>query len=112
MTKIKSLADLKAMKQSVQEKIDTRAKGTAEGLVQVKIAMATCGIAAGAKMLSKHAALAKEQNLKDLYCYDRSLGHYWKLRRELTNEEWLEIDKRKKNGERLSDILDDMRVLD
>lgn len=70
------------------------------------------GIAAGAKMLSKHAALAKEQNLKDLYCYDRSLGHYRKLRRELTNEEWLEIDKRKKNGERLSDILDDMRVLD
>ena len=70
------------------------------------------GIAAGAKMLSKHAALTKEQNLKDLYCYDRSLGHYWKLRRELTNEEWLEIDKRKKNGERLSDILDDMRVLD
>ena len=50
-------------------------------------------------MLSKHAALTKEQNLKDLYCYDRSLGHYWKLRRELTNEEWLEIDKRKKNGE-------------
>lgn len=49
---------------------------------------------------------------KHLYCYDRSLGHYWKLRRELTNEEWLEIDKRKKNGERLSDILDDMRVLD
>ena len=32
------------------------------------------GIAAGAKMLSKHAALAKEQSLKDLYCYDRSLG--------------------------------------
>ena len=63
-------------------------------------------------MLSKHAALTKEQTLKDLYCYDRSLGHYWKLRRELTNEEWLEIDKRKKNGERLSDILDAMRVLD
>ena len=70
------------------------------------------GVAAGAKMLSKHAALAKEQDLKDLYCYDRSLGHYWKLRRELTNEEWLEIDRRKKNGERLSDILDEMKVLD
>ena len=63
-------------------------------------------------MLSKHAALAKEQDLKDLYCYDRSLGHYWKLRRELTNDEWLEIDKRKKEGERLSDILDDMKVLE
>lgn len=70
------------------------------------------GGAAGARMLLKHAALAKEQNLKDLYCYDRSLGHYWKLRRELTNEEWLEIDKRKQQGDRLSDILDDMRVLD
>ena len=70
------------------------------------------GIAAGAKMLSKHAALAKEQDLKDLYCYDRSLGHYWKFRRELTNDEWLEIDKKKKEGERLSDILDDMKVLE
>lgn len=70
------------------------------------------GIAAGAKMLSKHAALAKEQDLKDLYCYDRSLGHYWKLRRELTNDEWLEIDKRKKNGEKLGDILDELKVLD
>lgn len=70
------------------------------------------GVAAGAKMLSKHMTLAKEKNLKDLYCYDRSLGHYWKLRRELTNAEWLEIDKRKQNGDRLSDILDDLQVLD
>ncbi|MDR0971812.1 MAG: (2Fe-2S) ferredoxin domain-containing protein [Bacteroidales bacterium] len=51
MTKIKSLADLRAMKQSVQEKLDTRVKGTEEGLVQVKVAMATCGIAAGAKQV-------------------------------------------------------------
>lgn len=51
MTKIKSLADLKAIKKSVQEKIDTREKGNAEGLVHVKVAMATCGIAAGAKQI-------------------------------------------------------------
>ncbi len=74
--------------------------------------MVVGGIAAGVKMLSKHAALAKEQDLKELYCYDRSLGHYWKLHRELTNDEWLEIDKRKQKGDRLSDILDDMNVLD
>lgn len=55
--------------------------------------------------------LHKEEQLKDLYCYDRSLGHYWKLKRELTNKEWLEIDQRKKNGERLSDILDELKVL-
>ena len=53
----------------------------------------------------------KDEELHDLYCYDRSLGHYWRLKRELSNKEWLEIDKRKKEGERLADILADMRVL-
>ncbi len=43
--------------------------------------------------------------------YDRSLGHYWALRRELTNREWAEIDQRKKSGERLADILSEMKVL-
>lgn len=60
---------------------------------------------------SKHVQQSKEEELKNLYCYDRSLGHYWKLRRELTNSEWVEIDKRKANGERLADILDDLKVL-
>lgn len=53
----------------------------------------------------------KEEAVKNLYCYDRSLGHYWCLRRELSNKEWLEIDQRKKNGERLSDILAELKVL-
>lgn len=34
------------------------------------------GIAAGAKMLSKHTAQAKEQDLKDLYVYSHRTGHY------------------------------------
>ena len=62
-------------------------------------------------MVSKRINLRKQEELKDLYCYDRSLGHYWRLRRELSNKEWLEIDQRKKNGERLSDILAEMTVL-
>ena len=66
MTKIKSLADLKAMKQSVQEKIDTRAKGKAEGLVQVKIAMATCGIAAGAKNVMDYMMSETEKRGMDV----------------------------------------------
>lgn len=65
----------------------------------------------GIKTVSRHMKLKKEQNLHDLYCYDRSLGHYWKLRRELTNNEWVEIDRRKKNGERLADILSELKVL-
>lgn len=64
-----------------------------------------------AKVVGKTINNKKEESLKNLYCYDRSLGHYWRLRRELTNREWLEIDNRKKNGERLADILSEMKVL-
>ena len=69
----------------------------------------------GSINLSKHAIkthnLKKEEDLKELYCYDRSLGHYWQLRRKLTNAEWVEIDRRKKHGERLADILEELKVL-
>ncbi len=50
MTKIKSLEDLKKMKEQLQNKVDIREKGeNIDSLVQIKIAMGTCGIAAGAK---------------------------------------------------------------
>lgn len=77
----------------------------------VFIPIAIKGVTTVCKVVSKTSNLRKEEQLKDLYCYDRSLGHYWRLRRELTNKKWLEIDKRKKNGERLADILEEMRVL-
>lgn len=63
------------------------------------------------KVVGKHINLHKQESVKNLYCYDRSLGHYWRLKRELSNKEWLEIDRRKKNGERLSDILSELKVL-
>jgi len=63
------------------------------------------------KLISKGINLHKEKELKDLRCYDRSGGHYWRLKRELTTQEWLEFDKRKSNGERVADILTSMRVL-
>ncbi|MDX9852826.1 MAG: (2Fe-2S) ferredoxin domain-containing protein [Tenuifilaceae bacterium] len=50
MAKVKSLADLKKMKEQLQSKVDLREKGEdPESRVQVKVAMATCGIASGAK---------------------------------------------------------------
>lgn len=50
MEKIKSLADLKKVKESVKSKIDLREKSDKpEDVIQVKVAMATCGIASGAK---------------------------------------------------------------
>ncbi len=69
------------------------------------------GLTTVTKVVGKHVNLRKQESVKNLYCYDRSLGHYWSLRRELSNKEWLEIDRRKKNGERLADILAEMRVL-
>ncbi len=61
--------------------------------------------------ISRSINTKKEQDLQDLYCYDRSLGHYWRLRRKLSNKEWVEIDKRKAQGERLADILSELKVL-
>jgi len=50
MAKVKSLADLKRIKENLQSKMDLREKSVdPESLVQIKVAMATCGIASGAK---------------------------------------------------------------
>jgi NADP-reducing hydrogenase subunit HndB len=52
MTKIKSLADLKKMKSDLQSQISLRERSdTPEGRVMIKVAMATCGIASGAKQV-------------------------------------------------------------
>lgn len=50
MPKIKSLADLKKLREEMQNATDLREKGqNIEELVQVKVSMATCGIASGAR---------------------------------------------------------------
>jgi NADP-reducing hydrogenase subunit HndB len=50
MEKIKTLADLKKMQENLRAKIDLREKSNdPEAMIQVKVAMATCGIASGAK---------------------------------------------------------------
>jgi NADP-reducing hydrogenase subunit HndB len=50
MNKITSLADLKRIKDQVQAKIKMRENSdVADTLVQIKVGMATCGIASGAK---------------------------------------------------------------
>lgn len=68
-------------------------------------------IATMTKVVGKSVNLHKEESVKNRYCYDNSLGHYWHLRRSLSNKEWLEIDRRKSSGERLANILADMDVL-
>lgn len=55
MTRLKSLADLKTMRERLQPTLDLREKAErSEDLVQIKVAMGTCGIAAGAKQVMEH----------------------------------------------------------
>ncbi len=50
MTKVKSLNDLRKMREELQAKVTLREKSDhPDKLVQVKVSMATCGIASGAK---------------------------------------------------------------
>ncbi len=55
MTKIKTLADLAKMKEQLQGKMELREKGTnPTDAVVIKVAMATCGIASGAKTVFEY----------------------------------------------------------
>ena len=65
----------------------------------------------GIQILGKMHAGHMETINKDRRCYDTSLGHYWELKRKLKNSEWTEIERRRKGGESLGEILDDMDVL-
>ena len=50
MVKVKSLSDLKKMREDLQSKVNLREKGEhPDSMVQIKVSMATCGIASGAK---------------------------------------------------------------
>ncbi|MEG1498305.1 MAG: (2Fe-2S) ferredoxin domain-containing protein [Bacteroidales bacterium] len=63
MEKIKSLADLRKIKEGVQNHMNLREKGeNADHLVQIKVAMATCGIAAGAKEVMERIIQVLENN--------------------------------------------------
>lgn len=79
------------------------------------IVTGTMAFLALAKTVTKTAGKAygmhMERRNKDLRCYDASLGHYYELSRKLSNRDWLEIDRRKARGDRLGDILEDLRAL-
>lgn len=79
MDKIKSLADLKKKREELQSNLKLRENGeNVENMVQIKVAMATCGIASGAKQVME--TLIEECNKKNIqavitqtgcmgYCY-------------------------------------------
>jgi len=55
MSKIKTLDDLRKMRESFRADIDLREKSNnPEQMIQIKVSMATCGIASGAKEIMTH----------------------------------------------------------
>ena len=79
MEKIKSLADLKRLRDEKNSSIGLRSKGDhPEKIVQVKVAMATCGIASGARQTMEFMMEALEKRAVEAlviqtgcmgYCY-------------------------------------------
>ncbi|WP_346857030.1 (2Fe-2S) ferredoxin domain-containing protein [uncultured Draconibacterium sp.] len=79
MAKIKTLADLRRIKDEAQSKIKLRENSDSpEQYVQIKVGMATCGIASGAKDTMKYFVEGLEQEAIDAvvtqtgcmgYCY-------------------------------------------
>ena len=65
----------------------------------------------GISSIGTLGTLRAEKALKTLYIYDRSTGHYWHLKRELTSSEQLLVEERMKKGETLGKIFQDMNVL-
>lgn len=63
------------------------------------------------KYVDKKIDLKRQENLRTRYMWDPSLGHYWHLRRDLTNAECLEIERRHNNGETIGNILESLKVL-
>lgn len=76
MVQIKSLSDLQALKKSAHERMDTRIKGKRDDLAQVKVAMATCGIVAGAKSVFDYMLKqADEKGLEIILTQSDCMGH-------------------------------------
>jgi len=69
------------------------------------------GVVKMTKSVNKTVNLHQEEKLRDRRVYDPKMGHYWELNRKLDNDEWVEIEARKENGELVGNILRSMGVL-
>jgi len=77
MTKIKSLDDLRQKKQQLEQSMDIREKSDhPENLVQIKVAMATCGIASGARtVMNVLVEKIKKENISAVVTQTGCMGY-------------------------------------
>ena len=53
----------------------------------------------------------RDRKWHELHVYDYSIGCHYTLKRKMTNEEKIELARRKERGEKTCDILKDMNLL-
>ncbi len=77
MTKIKSLDDLRQRKQQLEQSMEIREKSDhPESLVQIKVAMATCGIASGARtVMNALVEKIKKENVPAVVTQTGCMGY-------------------------------------
>ena len=104
------------VKWNAKRKFDSAVKWC-EDNKELAIAMIPVGIVAiksvgnSVHSFERKRNLEKEQELKEMYVYDHSLGMYHKLRRPLTASEKVLISSKVKNGEQKVDVLARMGLL-
>ena len=103
----------KSFKETIKAKFNSAVSWCKENkeVLVVVVPVAGATIAGVTKLGKQLVSTHKVNEYQNKVIYDRSLGHYWDLNRKLSNQEYLAIEQRRKNGERLSDILNDMKVL-
>lgn len=106
-------ARIRKFKQKIEEAVDKYKDLVAEHPAEsMALVTAAFGSLIGlARRYDRKKDLREQQRLRDEYIYDRSLGSYWRTRRKMTNGEKLEVERRRRQGESLGEILRDMRLL-
>ena len=79
MDKIKSLADLKKKREQLQSNMQLRESGdNVENMIQIKVAMATCGIASGAKQVMETLIdECNKKNIQAVITQTGCMGYCW-----------------------------------
>ena len=78
----------KSLKERLKEKFNSAMGWCKENkeILIIIVPAAAATITGGAKLIGKIVDSHSEHNHQTLTCYDRSLGHYWQLKRELSND--------------------------
>lgn len=116
LKKAKKEAKKRERKEWINKKLNDTAYWIKENreFLSVVVPIGIAGISGTAKIVkgvSRHVALHKEQQLKDMYVYDRSLGKYLELKKPLTQSQMRDVLDRKEKGEGIGVILQSMNLL-